>query len=257
MTFCLLTSTFRASMRPSFLLPFCASAGPFVNVPCVSEIFRQHSVWPRAFHKLPSIFYAPAVLSVRFCLLSVIPRDHNPGSIRLRDFPSNVRTSVGPSVNFHQLSVHLRDLLSASVNFSCISGTFSQLSVPPWYLPSTSVNILCICGTSQKVLCICWSFRQLQTLPGSFRIIFQLFVHPRGLQSTFCAAVGPSVNFSQLFMPPWGLRTTFHVSVGLFVNIPCGWKTIRQLFLCRGTLHQRFVNFLCVHVTLRQFYMRP
>ena len=80
----------------------------------------------------------------------------------------------------------------------------------------------------------------------------QLSVHPRDLQSPFCASAGSSINFqcslgtfrqhifatvglsvklSQLSMPPWGLRSTFRAAAGLSVNIPCGERTIRQLFL--------------------------
>ena len=285
MTFRLLTSTFRASVRPSFLLTFRAAVGPIVNVPCIHRMFRLLALTFHASANLPSTFcvatghslnFHPFFLHLQYFLSGsvyslLICGTVCAGSIPSRNFPSNVRTTAGPSMNFHQLSVHLRDLLSTSINFSCISGTFNQLSVPPLYLLSTSVNSPCIAGPSVNFcqhFVHLWdlpkSFVQLLVLPStsvkfpcSFGTICQLSVHPRDLQSTFCAAVGPSFNFSQLFMPPWGLQSTFCVSMGLSVNIHCGRRTICQPFLCSRDSPSTSVNFLYIRGTLRQFYMRP
>ena len=61
--------------------------------------------------------------------------------------------------------------------------------------------------------------------------------------------MGPSVNFSQHSTPPCGLRLTYCAAAGLFVNIPCGRRTIRQLFLRPWDAPSTFVNFLCIHGT--------
>ena len=76
---------------------------------------------------------------------------------------------------------------------------FRHISMPAGEFPSTSVHFLC--G---------WE---------NFR---QLFVQLEDLQSTFRAAVGPSINFRQLSVWLGKLPSTF-------VNFLCGRKTIRQL----------------------------
>ena len=202
------------------------AVGPSVNFLCIRGIFCQ----------LPSIFWAPAIPSVRFCQLSVNPRDHaftfctpTGPSVKLLDqsfdwpWPvgvissdychsvlslilglqynnsplSNFCKSVGPSMNFHQLTVHLQDLLSTCINFSCISGTFNQLSVHPWDFPSTPINSQCIRKTMHQIF---------------------VFSH---LQYTFRADAGPSVNLCQLFMHQWDIQSTFCLSVVPSVNFPC------------------------------------
>ena len=190
---------------------------------------------------------------------------------------------MGLSVNFRQLSVHPRDHAS----FSYVS----QLSVRSWYLPSRLVNSPCICGTlCQLSSTFCASMGPPKTICAAARpsVNFsQLSVWPWDLLSTFRASTRPSVNFlhvrgifHQLSVQPRDLpstffcdrgtfrqpQSTFHASVGpsvnfpcgcgIFVNIPCGWRTIRQLFLRPQHSPSTSVNFLCICRTSCQFYMR-
>ena len=205
---------------------FRASAGHSVNFPCIHETFCQ----------LPSTLSASTGPCVKFSCQW--------------DIQSTLRPFVVPSVKFGLLSVYVR------------------------YLLSTSVNILCVCGTSQNILCSCWTFYQLQStiraalgpfvnflcirqtfsqLSGRPRDFHQLSVQPRDLPSTFCMIVGPSVNLSQLSMPLWGLWSNFRVAAGLSVSIPCGQRTILQLFLRPRDSLSTSVNFLRIRGTLRQF----
>ena len=133
---------------------FHSSKGLSVYFLCVCGTFRQLSVH---LHDLQSTFGVSAEISVNFRQLSARPRDllstfrASVGSsvnfrylfVRPRDPLSIFRASVGPSetfctangpsVNFSQFSVWLRD----SVNFPCNYGTFCQLSMHPQDLPST------------------------------------------------------------------------------------------------------------------------
>ena len=105
--------------------------------------------------------------------------------MRPRDLLSVFCASVGPSVNFRQISVHLQvlpstvcaeaepsvsirklsicqcDLQSAFRAAAGHSVNFRQLSVHPRYLPLTSVNFLCVRGTFQKVSYGRWTVCQL------------------------------------------------------------------------------------------------
>ena len=206
------------------------------------------------------------------------PRNHPSTFVHEQDLPSISVNILCICRTFCQFSIHLWGLLSTSVSCWCSRRAFRQHSVYPWDHPSTfcasaglSVNFLQLPVHPRTI-------RQLQsTIPvalGPFvnfscigepsvnflcvnGIFHQLLVRPRDLPSTFCAAVGPSVNFSQLSMPPCGLRSTFCAAAGLSVNIPCGRRTIGKLFLRPWDIPSIFVNFLCVHRTLRQFYIRP
>ena len=227
---CVNFSCIRASEIPVNIPCGC---GPFGNFPCIHRTFRllvltfcasarssvNFSCGHGAFHKLQVSMHLQYFLSCSVYSL-LIRRTIRPLSIRPRNFSSNIRTSAGPSVNFHQLSVHLRDL------------------------PSTCVTNLGICGTSQKILCGYWSFRQLQS---TFRAVTKPFVNFPFIHE----------SFSQLSMPSWGLRLTFRVSTGLYVNIHCGWRIIHQLFVRSQDSLSNSVNFLCVRTTLCQFYMCP
>ena len=148
--------------------------------------------------------------------------------------------------------------------FPCILSAYKNCPVCQWYLPSTLVNFLCICGSCcQLLLTFCASmgppetfraaagpsvnFSQLSVRPwdllSAFRayerpsanflcvrgIFHQLFVQPRDIPSTFCAAAGPTINFSQLSMPPLGLRSTFRAAAGLSVNFLCFRRAFHQL----------------------------
>ena len=143
------------SIRPrDYPLTFCVSAGHTVNfseLPCGRGTFRQLSVH---LQDLPSTFGVYAAISVNFlcvrgtfCQLFVRPWDLPPPSVNSScvlgtfcqyfvhpwDLPKTIRTADGPSVNFSQLTVLLRD----SVNFPCNDGTYCQLSMHPRDLPST------------------------------------------------------------------------------------------------------------------------
>ena len=112
------------------LSTFRASAGPFVNFPCVS----------RTFFKL---------------------------SAHLQDLPSTSVNFLCICGTFSQLAVHPWNLPSTFCGYTEISSTSRQLSVFPrvtlrqhsmqqWYLPSTSVNLPCICGTFHKISLRLW-----------------------------------------------------------------------------------------------------
>ena len=153
-------------------------------------------------------------------------------------FPSSVSTSsfrvpAGPSinfqcgrktsVNFYQLSVHLRDLPPTfcmaerlSINFLCIRGTFHQLFVHPRYLPLTSVNFCVAVGPSKK----------------------------------FHTAAGPSGNFIQLSVWSQDLPSTFRTIMGPSVSFPYVRGTFCQLSICPRDIPSSFVNFSCIRVII-------
>ena len=126
---------------------FLASTAPSVNIPCRC----------RTFHQLLSTFHASGGPSINFLFGHRSFRQHlstfclavvsyttsvNFQCIRwsLRQVPLPFRAKAGPSVNFRQLSVHLRDVPLTYVHFLCVVRlyvNFFQLSVYPWDLPST------------------------------------------------------------------------------------------------------------------------
>ena len=167
----------------------------------------------------------------------LIRRTIRPFSIRPQDFLSNIRTSACPSVNFHQLSVHLRYFPSTCVNFSCISGTFSQLSVHPWDFLSISVNSPRIHGTFCQLL---------STLCASV-----------GPTKMFRAAAGPSVNFSQLSVQPWDHLSTFRASTSPSVNFPSVRGTFRKHSLWLEDHPSTFLAFTGLSVNFRELPVCP
>ena len=130
----------------------------YVNFPCISEIFHQISVWPRAFRKLPSIFCVPAVLPSGSVYSMLIRGTMRPLFVPPRDLSSNVRTSAGLSMNFHQLFVHQWDIQSTFCSTMVPSVNFGQLSVCPQDFLSTfpvaggpSVNFSCVHRTLHQL----------------------------------------------------------------------------------------------------------
>ena len=126
--FCLLLSTFRASV------------GPSVKLPCIRRTFRL----------LPSTFRA----TVLPCVLSTLSSSARPtvnflcGRGTFRQF---FCASAGQFVYFQCVCGHLRQLPSAlcasaespvNFNISCGHRTFRQLSVHPWDLSPTSISSL-------------------------------------------------------------------------------------------------------------------
>ena len=105
-TFRQLPSNFRAARR---------SPPTSVNLLCCREIFHQLSVWPVGF----------LITSGSF------PCD----SSTFHELPSTFLAAGRPSVQFCQLSVQQRELLSKSVKFLCNQKNFRQHSVWPGDLP--------------------------------------------------------------------------------------------------------------------------
>ena len=115
-----------------FLSSFCVSVGTFANFPCVRATFHQ--------------------LSSTFCVPQDLPSASVNFSCVLRTFHqilSSFCTSVGTSVNFHQLFISPLGISSTFrvvgrpfVNFcqlQCSMETFHQLSMYTGDHPSTSV----------------------------------------------------------------------------------------------------------------------
>ena len=86
------------------------------------------------FRKLSLTFYASVGTSVKNPCGSQISLNIRQLYVRQRDIPSTLRSSMGPSVNFHQLlSVHGKHF----VRKLDLPLNFRQLSVWLWDLPST------------------------------------------------------------------------------------------------------------------------
>ena len=163
--------------------------------------FHDVSYGRWTFCQLQSTFHAVAKLSVNFpcnngtsCLLSI--RQHH---------------ILSNSINFHQLSMHPRDLPSTflvstrpSINFLCGCETFyklpSTLVHPPYFrqIPSNSINFPCAHRRFCQLFIRQWD---LLSTSVNFSCVRETFrepsVRPRYLHSTFHASVGPSVNFNQ------------------------------------------------------------
>ena len=270
---------------PSTFINFLSVRGKhFVRKLDLLLNFRQLSVW---LWDLPSIFCASAIPSVRFCLLSAnIRGTMHPLSVRSQDHPSNIRMSTGPFVNFHQLSVHPRDIPSTcvnfcasaghSVNFLCIHGTFSQpASAGP------CVKVSCISrtfshlqytfrvavGPSVNILCGQGTFCQLQSTfhasmgpslnfpcgRGTFR---QHSLWLEDHSSTFLASVGLSVNFREGSVCPWDFTSILHASVN-FRQLSVRLGELCQLFLYLRVLQRTSVNLPCVCGTIHQVLVHP
>ena len=150
-TFRQLPSTYCAVGRPSinfrqlFLHPGELLSNS-ISFP-YNQTFCQHFVWLRG---LPST-------SINFPC--------GPQIIRL--FPSTICAARRHSVNFNPLSTRTGDLLSTSVEFSCIQETIHQL--PSVFLQpvdlSISVNLLCSREIFCQLSCHWETFRQL---PSTF-----------------------------------------------------------------------------------------
>ena len=122
-------SMFVSGTFSHFPLTICASMGPSKNVLCTCWTFRQLQATFRAvvgpsgnsqcghrtFLQVASTFRAAVVPSATFHVVA--------GS------SVNFSSSHGCSVNFHQLSVHQRDLPTTKGKFPCCHGTFHILSV--------------------------------------------------------------------------------------------------------------------------------
>ena len=150
-----------------------------------------------------------------------------------RDLPSNFLASEGPSMNFlcvrrifYQVSVHQRDLPSASANSLCICGTsvhFHQHFVPPWDIP-----------------------KMFRVTAGHSVNFHQLSVHPRDYPSTFRAAVGPSNNLRELSVCLWELLSTS-------VNIMSHHGTFCQIPLTLRTFVGSSINILSLRGTFTTY----
>ena len=103
-----------------------------------------------------------------------------------RQVPSTFRTSLGPFVNFRQLSVCPQYLPSPSLKFSCTCRIVPKHSARLQNLPSTSVNFPCICGTYRKLAS---TLREVGIHPVNFlssRLTFcQFSLHPLDLSTSF------------------------------------------------------------------------
>ena len=206
------------------------------------------------FRKLPLTFYASAGTSVNYPCGSGISLNIRQLYVRQRDILSILRSSTGPSINFHQLlsvrgkhfvrkldlplnfrqlSVWLRDLPSSFLASAGPSVIFHKHSVRPRDLLSTCVNFSCGCGTYRQLSV------HLRDLSPTFRasegpfinfsyvrgrsINFrQLFVRLRDYPTNICVSAEHCVIFSKHSMRPQGLPSNC-------VNFPCGLKTFRQL----------------------------
>ena len=121
---------------------------------------------------LLSVFCASVGPSINFCQISA----------HLRVLPSTVCAEAEPSVSIRQLSVCPRDLRSTFRAAAGHSVNFRQLFVCPWDLPKSSVRPLDRVSTLFNFPCGHGIFHQLSV---------QSWDHP----SAFCKSVVPSVNF--------------------------------------------------------------
>ena len=163
-------------------------------------------------------------------------------TVHLRVLPSTVCAEVGPSVSICQLSVCPRDLRSTFRAAAGHSVNFRQLFEDPWDLPLSSVNFSCIRGTFQKVPYGRWTVCHLH----------QLFVWSRDLPSTLRTIMGPSVSF------PYVRGTFCQLSIRLrdipsnFVNFLCIRVIILQYSVHQRKLPSTSDNFWWIHETCRQ-----
>ena len=78
-----------------------------------------------------------------------------------------------------------------------------------------------------------------------------------GPPKTFCAAAGPSVNFSQLSVLPWDLLSTFRASARPSVNFLCIRRIFHQLSVHSRDLPSTFFSTVGPSVNLSQLSMPP
>ena len=230
----------------------------------------------------PGDFPSPSVkflcgVSVNFCQLSVRPWTFRQLSLCPHNLPSTsvifpclcwtlrklmstfcaseessiiFRASTGPSVNFCQTSLTLRDCPSTSVNFPCVHGICYQPSVRLWNLVSTFRASTELLSTFRACTGPSGDFRQHLCIRGTF---CELSMRPQDFLCTFCACAGPWVDFrhllcvrgtfSELSMRLWDLLSTFRVSAGPFICFPYGSGTFRQVPTTFRTSVGSFVNF--------------
>ena len=167
---------------------------------------------------------------------SCIPRTLHQLSVCLLNILENFHAAARPSVNFCQLSVHLRNLPSTF----CASAE----------LISNSVSFLCFRGL----------FEKFRTAVGSSVNTSQLSVRLRDFPSAFCASTGHSFNFRQHFMRPKDYPLTFRVSAGHSVNfseLPCGRGIFCQLSVHLQDLPSIFGVSAEISVNFHQLSVRP
>ena len=142
-----------------------------------------------------------------------------PPQVQCRQLPATFSAAVVPSINFRCIDEILQQLLVRGGNSRLLperQQTFCQLSVPPQVRPSTfrasegpSVTFLASVGPSVNI-------SQISVLP---RDLLQLSVRPRDLTSTFCVAMGISVNFCQLSLHSQDIPSTSFVPTGLSMKL--------------------------------------
>ena len=168
-TVCKLPSTFVHSRDPP--LTFHGTVGPSVT-------FSQISV--RCIHQLFVNFSCGQVHSVNFLCVHTTFRHF----VSTQSFVI-FRASTGPSVNFCQLSLTLRDRPSTSVKFPWVHGNFCQHSVLAQDLRETSVNFCASLGPSVNFPCYRRAFHLLSVWQRDFHQV----------STTFRTSVGSFVNF--------------------------------------------------------------
>ena len=146
-----LQSTFERSQDLS--LTFRATVGPSITF---SQLSVRLRVFPTTFVNFlcicgPSVnFFAstqPPATSINFLCIHWTFQELFRWQ---RNLLSNFPGSVGPSINFRQLSVHPQYLPSTSVNFRAPTGS-SVNKLRPQNLLSTSVDFPCICRIYRKL----------------------------------------------------------------------------------------------------------
>ena len=124
-------------------------------------------------------------------------------------------------MKFHQLSVHVQDLLS-------VSGASRGFSVKQWCYNGIFVHFQCV---DVNFPCICRTSRQLS-------------VQQKDCPSTFCASAGPSINCCEHFVRPQNLPEIFHSSPRSSVNFLSIRGTFHLLFVRPQNFHQILSAFL-------------
>ena len=142
--------------------------------------------------------------------------------------------SVGPYVNFRQLSVRPQNLPSTSAKFLCVRATICQFFVLQRDLPSTFVNLPCACETFRKL-----SLSFYTSMGTSVKYPYVSIQH----SSTLCPSARHSVN------SPF-VHATFH-------QLPSTLCLSVENILCEScTFRLTSDNFLCGCVTFRQLSVR-
>ena len=165
--------------------------------------YRQHSLRPgvlpstsinflcghESFRQLPSAFCAAGTTSLNLrqllCRLKIFHQILSPLIF--------VNFQCGPKIN-RQIFMSPKNLLEASVRFSCHQETFRHLLSSFHVSNRPSVNILCCQVTFRQLLS---TFCAAERNSVNFS---QLSVLPEDIGSTFCAAGRPSVSFCQHFV---------------------------------------------------------